>query len=304
MKKKLKEILEKLDPKKEILTESVHNELIQMIDAKETVIKEEAFKKALEVTNKKLEAIDEECTKKTKLLIDKIDISHTKAVKKLVEDIDKDHCDKLNKVVDYLKNKQVSEQVVDGVSSFLDTYINESMPKPLLVDQAKLKRLEKAVDTIKECVMLTDDVVQKEFKEAILDAKTQLDEKNKELDKVLMEKVELKTQLNKLEVTSLLEAKTKDMAPKMKAYIEMYFKDADKKMIEEKLNEAITAFKSEEAKTREKIISEAKSKKVIINPVINEDNKQTINENKTDEIDPELQGYLSVTKKALNSKWR
>lgn len=302
MKNKLKEILEKLDPKKEILSESVHTELLQMIDEKEKVIKEDAFKRALDVTNKKLEALDEEYTKKTELLVSKIDESHTKAVKKLVEDIDKDHSDKLMKAIDYVKNQNVSEKMVESISAFLDTYIAEVAPKPVLVDQAKLKRLEKAIDTIKECVIVNDDKVQSEFKEAILDAKTQLDAKNKELDAIMLEKVELKTQLDKLEVVTLLESKTKNMSPKMKAYVETYFKNADKSTIEGKLDEAVAAFKLDEAKCREQIISEAKSKKQIINPVINEDNKtqKTI----TEEIDPELQGYLNVTKKSLTSKWR
>lgn len=303
MKEKLKQILEKLDPKKDILTESVHNELIQMVEDKEKVIKEEAFKRALNVTNKKIEELDEEYTKKTEVLINKIDQTHTNALKKLVEDIDKDHCTKLLKVKEFYEKKNISEQVVDGISSFLDTYLTEVTPKAELVDQAKLKMLEKIVNSIKECVMVTDDVVQGEFKEAILDAKKQIDEKNKEIDNLMLEKVTLKQEINKIEVVKLLEDKTKNMAPKLKAYVEMFFKDADKKLIEEKFDEAVKAFEDEEAKRREKIIAEAKSKKQIVNPVIKEDTEQSTGNN-IPSIDPEVQRYIPVTKRSLNSKWR
>lgn len=299
MKDKLKQILEKLDPKMEILTESVHKELIQMVDDKEKIIKEEAYAKALEVTNKKLEEQDEEYTKKVKLLIEKIDNSYTKSLKKLVEDIDTDHTKKLLKVKKFFEEQNITEQMVESVSSFLDTYLAEVTPKEEIIDQAKLKRLEKIVLNIKESIMLTDDEVQKEFKEAILDAKTQLDTKDKTIDSLMLEKVELKQKINKIEVGQLLESKTKNMSPKLKAYFETLFKDADKITIEEKFEEAKKAFESEEAKRRDKLIAEADSKKQVKNPVIKEE-KEIV----TKDIDPEVAKYIPVTQKSLNSKWR
>ena len=304
MDNKFVEIMSKIDPEKKILTEAVQTELVTLMETKDKQIKELAFTEATKVMDKKIAQINEENATKLKAELDKQDAELTAKAKTLVESIDKKHVEKLQKFVEAddkaktekmklalkkvdesntaklelivneckkkietLKTASVSDKIVEAVDGYIDEYIHEILPAPAVVNEAKLNRLEKMYNQMREIVMVNDDTFQTEIKEAILDAKKIIEEKETEIDGLMFEKIELKKKLNANEAAKLLENKTQSLTPRTKAYLETCFKDADVHEIEERFDEAVKAFKDEEAKRRTKIVSESASKKKIIDPV-------------------------------------
>ena len=301
---KFTEILSKIDPDKKILTESVQNELVELMETKEKQIKESAFGEATKVMDKKietlneehastlkteLEKLDDENTAKAKSLFETVDTKHIAKVEKLVEAINKDHCEKFIKAVstrdeantstlkmivekfkgkiEDLKKAAVSDKIVESVDGFLDEYMKDILPVATVVNESKLDRLEKMYNQMRELVMVNDETFQTEVKEAVLDAKTIIEEKESEIDNLMFEKIELKKKISKMEAVRLLENKTHNLSPKTKAYLDVCFKDSEVSEIEERFDEAVKAFKDEESKRRTKIVSESASKKKIVDPV-------------------------------------
>jgi hypothetical protein len=304
MDNKFVEILAKIDPEKKILTESVQTELVTLMEAKDKQIKETAFTEASKVMDKKIAQLNEEHEAKIKTELEKQNSELTVKAKTLVESIDKKHVAKLEKFIEVndkvkteklrkaikkidesnttklemivgkcktkieeLKKMAVSDKIVESVDGFLNEYIKEVLPAPAVVNEAKLNRLEKMYGQMREIVMVNDETFQTEVKEAILDAKKIIEEKEGEIDGLMFEKISLKKKLNKIEAERLLENKTQSLSPKTKAYLEVCFKDADVKEIEERFDEAVKAFKDEESKRRTKIVNESASKKKIVDPV-------------------------------------
>ncbi len=332
---KFKEILNKLDPEKKFITESVQNDLVTLMEEKQKQWIEEGYKKAskkyseldkkhankvkklVEKTKTKyeklLEKMDEEHANKVEKLFEAIDSDHAKKMNKIVEAINEDHTSKLNtlveaidsdhtkkldKIVEHYENGKYGKVLAESIDDFLDTYLEEVKPKETLVNESRLNRLEDTMGQLKEILMINDNYIQTEIKEAVMDAQSQIEKKDTEIDDLMFEKVEIKKQLDKFEAKQMLSEKTEDMSPKQKAYIEVYFKNADKEEIEEKLNEAVKAFKEEEKTKREEIIAEANSKRQVKRPVIKEE-KEKIVENK-ENVDPKMAQYISTINKNKN----
>jgi hypothetical protein len=307
---KFKEILTKIDPEKKILTEDVQNELVSMMEAKEKTIKEEAMKDALTLAEKKYENIGEQTRQQIKEALEKqdadyaakfaeaiekkdaddvkmldtiveaMDKDHSVKFKKALKKQDKDHSGKLKNIVTKygkkmkeVKESVASHRIVSAVDSFVDEYIKEISPVATVVNEAKLGRLEKMYGQLREMVMVNDETFQTEIKEAVLDAKKIIDEKDAEIDKLMFEKIEMKKMVEKTEAAKLLENKIKDTPPKMKAYLEVCFKDASRSEIEERFDEAVKAFKTEESKRRQTAVNEATSKKKIEHPVTSKEDE-------------------------------
>lgn len=335
---KFREIITKLDPEKNVITEDVQNELVTMMGEKEKAIREVAYAKALKVVNKKLQQMDEEHaeklreivekvkenyekkledmdsdhteklqkivehidkdhTQKVKQIVEAIDEDHTNKLKTLVESIDNDHSSKLQKIVEHFESKKINDQMVEAVSDYLDVYLEKVMPEKTLVNEAKLRRLERFHEQVREIAMVNDDFVQTEIREAVEDAASQIKGKEEEIDKLMLEKVELSNKIKKFEAKQLLSEKCKDLSPKLLAYVQTRFEDADSEEIEEQFNEAVKAFKIEETAKRKRLVEQADTMAKIRNPKpINEDisNKKPLIE----EVDSNMSRYIHVLNKS------
>jgi hypothetical protein len=185
----------------------------------------------------------------------------------------------------------VTEKLTDQVSDYLDAYLEEVKPQETLIDSSKMKRLEKMFEGIKEIMMVNDDYVQDEIKEAILDAKSIIEAKDKEINKLMLEKVQLGKKIKIDEAQQVLEEKISGSSPKLKAYLETTFKGASKEIIEEKFDEAVTAFENEEQTRRDQILSEAS--KVTPRTVVTEG---LVTEQR---VPTQMDAYVNMVKKSL-----
>jgi len=345
--KNFKDILTKLDPKGEVLTESAQNELATLMEEKEKKIAEDAFKRASKLTDEKIKKLDEVYANKLKDYATKMDADRCKKMREVVEAVDKDHaikfqkamqkmeegyaakfehaikvleeshCNKLKKAVNHIdadrttklktvietfEKKANNDSIVESVSNYLDTYISKTLPEDKILKEEKFNRMSKIINSLKEELLIDDEYIQEEVKEALVDAKTQMDEKDQTIDKLMMEKVELNKKIEVVEAKELLESKIKDLPLAKQAYLGTLFKESNKTDIEERFDEAVKAFEEDEAKKRAKLTEDAKSKqKINVKPAsdsseVKTENKKTINESK-DNTDSVMNAYTKIVKK-------
>jgi hypothetical protein len=211
-----------------------------------------------------ISTIDEDHAEKFKNVLSKIDEEHTNKLTQVMSKIDEDHTQKLQEIIEMYENSSV-ENLVESVDGFLDTYLEEIKPKETLVNEARLHKLETMFDNMKSILTVNDNYIQEEVKEAIYDAHTIIEEKDNAIDKLMLEKVQLKRQiknikeetnneLERYEAKKLLESKIENCSPKMSTYLKLCFKNASVNEIEEKIDEAVDAFKETEKEQRQLIL--------------------------------------------------
>ena len=284
MKDKLKAILEKVDPNQEYFTESVQNDFIDLFEAKmdekNTEIQklkeshEDSLARLDEVHTKKLEEavekIDTDNYNKMKEVVEHIDLVHYNKMKtvlealdadraeklKLIETkIDEDHTLKMQNIINMYESSQ-QETMIEKVSDYLDVYLEEVLPEEKALNMAKISRYDEMFMEMRKLLVVTDDFVSTEIKEAVEDAKQQLDEKTDSINELMLEKIAMTKAIERLEAKALLKEKTENMTDGEKAYITQFFENASYDEIYSKLNEAVRAYENDMTRKKEVLLKE------------------------------------------------
>ena len=262
--------------------------IVDIYESKLSDIDEEVTVK----TKKLIEAIDNDTTNKLNMVIEAIDSDATKKVEQIIESIDKDTTAKTKDLIEKLQNGS-SEVLEENISDFLDTYLEEKLPAENIVESVKLKRLQDSMNEMKKILCVSDDYIQEEVKEAILEAKTELDNKDKTINKLMDEKIQLNKKQSLIEAKTLLESKTTGMDFKTKSYLEARFEDSSVDEINELFDDAKNAFKKSEAKR----LDEARSKNPsIITEQITKPSAKQVNLNESS--DPIMDMYAGFINKS------
>ncbi len=313
MKDKLKAILEQIDPKQEYFTESIQNDFVALFEAKleekniEIQKLEESHTESLarldEVHTKTLsesiDRLDEEHCEKMKEVVAHIDTVHYNKMKTVLEAIDVDRVGKLNKIEERIDadhtaklqniinmyESNYSDNLIEKVSDYLDVYLEEVLPEEKAVNMAKVARYDDVFMEMRKLLVVTDEFVNSEIKEAVEDAKQQLDEKTDSINGLMLEKIAMSKTIERLEAKALLREKTETMTAGEKAYITKFFENADVTEINSNLNEAVRAYDNDMSHKKAKLLSKVVKtdipviqppiKEIILNegePVFNEDN--------------------------------
>lgn len=316
----MKELTEKLKSLDEALfTEEVTNGLVEIVEAKIEAAKKEAleegFSRAQEQHKTELEKIDEDHSEKLEAILEKIDTEHTEKLQTVLEHIDNDHHDKLKTLVEAIdedhatklqltlesidndhtaKLQEVVEfyeskfegNIVEKVSDYLDTFLEDVAPEANVVDTIKLQRLEETVTQMKKLLVVSDDFVQAEITEAIVEAKETMDEKDAKINELLAEKIELSKKIKTNEAASLLESKTADMKPAKAAFIAKFFEGSTASEISEKLDEAVQAFEEDQEVKRQELLEQTEAERTAADKAKNlaaKSEEELINESRQQE---------------------
>lgn len=336
MKDALKKILEKVDP--EIFNEQVQNDLVALIESKIKDAKEQALSEATDILendhgnkleqilekidsdhSSKLqqlyEALDSDHSAKLQHLVEHIDSEHTAKLQKLVEKIDddhstkfqeaisaidSDHAKKLQMVIEYYENR-FENAIVEKVSDYLDTYLEEVLPKKEEIDIARFHKMEESIRKIRETLLINDDFVWGEVGEAIKEAKEIIDQKDKEINKLMLEKVQLTKKMRLNEAAKLLESKTKDMPKTQKLFLENFFEDASVDEITQKFDEAVKAYKSEQHEKREQLIEKNSTKGTVVEVPSTDKIEETITESSEQHSDI-MDTYVSRINASIHAR--
>lgn len=284
IKKQLKKVT------KELLSEEVLNE-IQL-----------AFDKAVEEKAKlnvaaALVKQDEDYATKLAHLLEVIDKDHTNKLKKVVKAIDLNHGEKLKNIVEKFQAALINEagsfknNIINDVSTYLDAYIEEALPKSQINEAVKNKRARIVLEQVKEILGVDTALAKKAVKSAIIDGKKQIDEANKKLEAVQSKYQTLAEKYNSVSSDLILEKKTEGLSEKKKNYIKRVMRGKSVEFINENFDYALNLFLKNESERlhelKETAIKQSVSKQVDV-PRIIEEKSESDNESVV-EMSPYLQ---------------
>jgi len=224
MEKLIKQFIEKLD-KDGVFSEDQIKEfesfgatIQKMLEAAEEKGKEDGKEEA----EKDAEADEEKTEESIKAILKKVD-EVKQAETKLALIKFKEHAE--------LTVKET--ELVEGLSTYLTEAVENHLPEKLVVDYAKLDRLEKTFESIKETLVVTDSDVQDKVASVMEDVESELTEKSTLLNDALKRNIDYKAQLNVLEAEKVLEAKLKDVPEFEQIKLRKHFVEATAEEIEE-----------------------------------------------------------------------
>lgn len=313
------------------MIKNILNEQFKDLISEETLNTiEEAFQQAVdEKSQEKIQLesenlkqkLDESYTSKLEMVIEKIDTDHTAKLKKLVEAIDTDHAVKLQKLIKGIdqKHTQMLEQVVEKyegdmaeeakgfqerlveeVSNYLDLYIEKSVPTEQITEAVNNIRAVKQLAQIRQLVGISEEFIDNEVKEALVDGKKTIDSLRAELNEALKENAQLNNRANKAEASIVLEKKTADMPSAKKQFVTKLLGNKAPQYIEENFQYVVEMFEKETQEEVDEIKESVKSQFTkapqVDRPQIIEEKQEFNNEIERTGSGDQVNGYLNEMK--------
>lgn len=298
---------------------------------------EEAFNQAVEEKAKEkiqLESenlrqkLDETYTQKLELVIEKIDQDHTAKLKKLVEAIDTDHAVKLQKLVKSIDKKhtemlqqvvekfegqtkqeakEFQDRLVEEISNYLDLYIDKTIPKDQISEAVENIKAANQIKQIRQIVGISEEFVDNEVKEALVDGKKTIDSLRAELNESLKVNAELEQRANKAEAHIILEQKTADMPATKKQFITKLLGNKAPQYIEENFSYVVDMFEKETQEEvddiKESVKNQFTSTPAVDRPQIIEEKKEFNDEIERNPSSEGVSGYLNEMKRISGNRF-
>lgn len=258
--------------------------------------------------------IDKDHTAKLKKLVEAIDTDHAVKLQKLIKAIDKKHTGMLKKVVEKYENelkneaKGFQERLVEEISNYLDLYIDKTIPADQINEAVKNIKASTQLNQIRQIVGITEEFVDSEVKEALVDGKKTIDSLKTELNGVLKENAELSQRASKAEAYILLESKTSDMPSAKKAFVVKLLGNKKPEYIEENFSYVVDMFEKQNQEevdqAKESLKQELVESHSVDRPTVVEEEKQfTNNEIERKPLSEGVSGYLNEMKKISGSRF-
>ena len=252
---------------KDVLTEDSLKQI-------ETVFDEAVEKKADErskiATEAALTTQDEEHSKKLGELLEAIDKDHTKKLNKVVEAVDHDRARKLKNVIRRYRQSineeatSLKDTVVESVSDYLDSYIEEALPTKTIEEATTNKRAYDLLSEIRKMLSVDMVLANESIREAVKDGKETIDDQKKELNELTESHNVVSEELEGIKKDLYLEKKLNGMDERKTNFVRKTFKDKDLTFVEENFEYTVNIFdkKAQESLDilKEEAMTESKTK--------------------------------------------
>lgn len=206
---------------------------------------------------------DADYAAKLKHLLEVVDKDHTKKLLKVVEAIDNNHSHKLKLLVakfnKELNNgaKNFKDSMINNVSTYLEAYLDETIPAKKLTEAVKSKRAQVVLEQIKEMLGVDSAVAKKSVKAAIVDGKRQIDEANNRLEAAQKELKQIKEEYSRSKSELVLEKKLSTVTGKKKDYLKKVLSGKTAEFIAENFDYASNLFNKSESERLQTLKEEA-----------------------------------------------
>ena len=261
----------------DILREATDGQIDEAVlsDIKEDSTKGVKFKAKIHVDKALLEQ-DELYTNKLEELLEALDVDHTKKLKKVVEAIDADRTGKLKAVIQKYETilsedaDGFKEELVESISTYLDAFLEESIPSVEIKEAVKNKKAIAVLEGIRKHLAVDAALEKDSIKEAVVDGKNQINEASQKLESVLQEKVVLEEELKALKSDKLLSEKTADLDERTGKYIRKMLSGKDPEYIAENFDYTVKLFEKKEESRLEGLKTEALTESTKVDRVVEE----------------------------------
>ena len=230
---------------KDVLTEDSLKQI-------ETVFNETVDKKAEDRAQIAVEAAlqtqDEDHSKKLEELLEAVDTDHTQKLKKVVETVDRDRARKLQNVIRRYQQSvneeatTLKDTVVESVSDYLDSYIEEAIPSKTIEEATKNKRAYSLLEDIRKMLSVDMVLANESIRDAIKDGKDTIVAKSTEIAELTESHNKQADELEGLKKDLYLEKKLVGLDEKKTNFVRKTFEDKDLAFVEENFEYTVNIF--------------------------------------------------------------
>tara|TARA_A100001011_G_scaffold335463_1_gene364414 strand:- start:817 stop:1677 length:861 start_codon:yes stop_codon:yes gene_type:complete len=217
---------------------------------------------------------------------------HDAEIKKIEETFDS-VVEKLNTISEskiklalynYKLNEKLSfneEKVVEGIDKYLSTVVEDHLPEQPVVDYAKLDKLEKTFESMRDTLLITNDDVQTKVDNILEDVQEELSQKSDLLNDAIKRNIEYKTKLDKIDAENTLSEKVSDLPEFERTKLEKVFSESTSEEINEAFEKELEKIQTEDFETEEV------------------DNSAPVIQEKVEEAQSELDMYAQLAERFL-----
>ena len=284
-------------------TSDLNEETASLIaEAFQTAVEEKVTANLELQVEKALSRQDEEHAAKLEKLLEAIDADHSDKLQKVVGAINTNHAVKLDKLVSFYRKalneraEKFGNKVVNELSTFIDKYIQSTLPYTELKEAVSNTYAKSQLDKIKGIISIDPEAINESVKGVITQGKKKIDNLEERLNESYKDNLILQEELENAKSSLLLEQKTRGMSSSKKGYVLNLLSDKSRSYIEENFNYVIEMFEKDETKTTNKLVEEAK--KTSISKDVRVPTKvftESVNTENTSEVTP-VNSYLSALK--------
>jgi len=251
---------------KDVLTEetlqAIEQAFTEQLDAKA----EERSKIAVDAA---LNEQDEKYATKLEALLEAIDKDHCRKLKKVVESLDTDRTNKLKQIIKKYQSELTTEAsklrdtVVESVSDYLDSYIDEAIPAVSIQEAVDNKKALGILENFRKTLGVDLALANETIREGVVDGKKRLDDASNRVTDLTEQRDALASELVELKKSILLAEKTKSFDEKKTAFINKTFSGKDLEFIQENFDYAAKMFDKKHTEALEVLKEDAISKSQI-----------------------------------------
>jgi len=218
-------------------------------------VEQKAEARAQIATEAALTAQDDEHSKKLEDLLEAIDKDHAKKLEKVVEAVDTDRTRKLKNIVRKYETSLreeatgLKDTVVESVSDYLDSYIDEALPTATIEEATRNRRAMDVLDQFRKTLSVDMVLANESIREAVKDGKDTIEQSKKSLAEMTEYNSDLKIQLESTQKDLFLEKRLSGYDEKKSNFVRKTFADKELSFIEENFDYTVTMFdkKAQEA---------------------------------------------------------
>ena len=260
-----------------ILKEATDGQIDEtVLEAIETAFETRLEEKAKLHVDKALLEQDELYTNKLEQLLEALDVDHTKKLKKVVEAVDADRANKLKAVVAKYENVLTEDadafktQLVESISEYLDTFLQETVPAEEIKEAVKNKKAIAVLENLRTHLAVDSALEKDSIKEAVADGKNQINEATTKLESALQEKSVVEEELNTLKANLLISEKTAKLDERTSKYVKKMLEGKDLEYINENFDYTLKLFQKKEESRLEGLKTEALNESTKVDHVVEE----------------------------------
>lgn len=134
--------------------------------------------------------------------------------KQVVENIlnhQKEHAELTGKIQDKVTSEKESQKIAEAVDSYLSKYVEEILPNKTIVDYARMEKLERIQESLKEMLVISEANINDKTTEITEDLTKKNEETTKKLDECEEKIKEQEKELSSLKAEKFINEKTKDL---------------------------------------------------------------------------------------------
>ena len=260
-----------------ILKEATDGQIDEtVLEAIETAFETRLEEKAKLHVDKALLEQDELYTNKLEQLLEALDVDHTKKLKKVVEAVDADRANKLKAVVAKYENVLTEDadafktQLVESISEYLDTFLQETVPAEEIKEAVKNKKAIAVLESLRKHLAVDSALEKDSIKEAVADGKNQINEATTKLESALQEKSVVEEELNTLKANLLISEKTAKLDERTSKYVKKMLDGKDLEYINENFDYTLKLFQKKEESRLEGLKTEALNESTKVDHIVEE----------------------------------